>query len=103
MISLSTRADLFSRASEVDRVTAIDIPQFWEDVEGTWLLRSLDYHEDAVFNCHLLNDLLVEVDIWHRFETERGDVDGRAETIEQIRQALMGALERGDYAFFLGA
>ena len=100
MISLSIRRTLFDADSEVARVTGISIPD-WEDVPSAWLLRSVDYYEDAAFNYHLLGELLLEVADWLNYELGRADPEQRSEKIELIRQTVQEALDRRRYAVFL--
>lgn len=100
MISLSIRRTLFDPGSEVERVTGISIPD-WDDVPSASLLRSVDYYEDAVFNYHLLDEVLSEVDAWLAYELDRADPEQRAENIGMVRQALEAARDRRRYAVFL--
>lgn len=39
---------MYIPSNEVASVTDITIPD-WDEVDGAWLLRSLDYDEDAAF------------------------------------------------------
>lgn len=99
MVTLSMRNTVFFAADDDLRVTGISLPD-WGEVVGARLLRSITDSEVAVFNCHLLGDLLGELDHWERFEADRGDPDVRLGTIEQIRQSLAAPKKYGHYAIF---